>query len=76
MCRRLFGGADYEHESWLEAEKARDVCVWHLLNARVKQIDRVVVKLAPVGNLVFQFTDALVEVNGAPVGPSVFSPPR
>jgi len=45
----------------LEAEKARDVCVWHVPDARVKQIDGVVVKLEAIGNLVFQFTDALLK---------------
>jgi hypothetical protein len=55
------GGAGHEHKSRLEAEKARDVWVWHLLDARVKQIDGVVVKLEATGNLVFQFTDALLK---------------
>ena len=58
----LFGGVEFEELRRLEIEHARDDGVGELLDAHVVDIDRLVVKLAAVGDRVFQPGDASLQL--------------
>ena len=57
----LFRCAHHEHESGLDAEKTCDQNVRHLLQAGIEERDGIIVELATVGDLAFQFRNPFLE---------------